>query len=109
MSTSVWIAEDDQGRYGQPGSGYWKMWAGIRKVKRAHEIKVVSAGGSNQGYLEENYRSERRYRAETIDQLMRVAIAEIRREASNYDSPFSPSGPFEAAIRNASFAAMDQD
>jgi hypothetical protein len=101
-----WIAESDHGDIGQPGSGYTRFFAGIKRASAGqYEIHVRSVWGSNQGCLEEHGRIQRRYRAATLDELLRVAISEVRA-----DSELADSVSFLcAAIRDAVFDAQDAE
>ena len=107
MGKMNWIATSDQGNGGQPGSGYDKKFAGVIKIKTGFELHVRDVWGSNQGYLEEHGRTERKYRAATIDAVMRVGIAEIRQESDDvFDS--ATKSALVAAIRETCFAAQDK-
>jgi hypothetical protein len=56
---------------------------------------------SNQGYLEEHGSDSIRFRADDLDDLMRIALSEIKG-----DERFSEPG-FASAIRDAIFEAQD--
>lgn len=104
---SNWIATSDHGDSGHPGSGYNKRWAGVSKAKNEqYQLDVRSVWGSNQGYLEEHGRVERKYRADNLDELMRIGIAEVRA-----DSEFEgeEQSQLVAAIRDAIFEAQDAE
>lgn len=99
-----WLAYDDQGTYGQPGSQYRKLWAGLRKVGDRYEMKVVDAYGSNQGHLEEHGRIERRYRHRNEDDLLRIVCAEIDGDAEFDDLAKSA---LKQAARNVMYDVED--
>lgn len=101
-----WIAKVDYGDKSRPGEQYTERIAAIKRAKNGQfELNVISVWGSNQGYLQEEGRIERRYRAENLDELLRIGISEIRD-----DDDFSGnSGPFVAAIREAIFDAQDTE
>lgn len=106
MSENNWIAKDDQGHDGGPGGSYSVEKAMIRLVNSGrYEVKVISAWGSNQGYYQEQGSVERRYRAGSIDEVMRVAIAEIRADSELQDS----AAKLAAAVRNVCFEAEDAE
>lgn len=103
---SNWISTDDQGHSGQPGDGYCKHFAGVRRAKNGkYELHVRNVWGSNQGFLEEHGRVERKYRADDLDDLLRIGISEIRADEAFADAV----GSFSAAVRNAIYAAQDID
>ena len=102
MATN-WIATADKGDEGQPGGNYCKQWAGVMLTPSGqYELHVRHVWGSNQGYLEEHGRIERRYRADTLEEVMQIGIEQIRA-----DEEFEEAGPFVAAIRDAVYDAMD--
>jgi hypothetical protein len=101
-----WIAEDDQGDDGHPGSQFWQKRAGVVRTKGGqYELHVRSRWGSNQGSLEEHGRVERRYRAPTLDDLLKVGICEVRRDSDLGDC----ADALCAAIRNVIFEAQDAE
>ena len=96
------IAEAVQGEYGQPGSSFNLRIATVYRLSGGYELATTIRWGSNQGYLEEHGRHERRYRAATLDELMRVGVAESRADSDMNDPELSQ------AIRSACFDAQDQ-
>ncbi len=86
-----------------PGTGYHLHFAGIKRAPKGYELHVRNIWGSNQGYLEEHGRIERRYRATDLDQLMQEGLAAI-----SQDSDFeSDTDKYLAAIRDATYDAQD--
>lgn len=59
--------------------------------------------GSNQGYLEEHDRHERRYRADSLAELLAVGISESRSDPDMNDPELVQ------AIRSAIFEAEDNE
>jgi hypothetical protein len=105
MSSHEWIAEDDQGFCGSPGQQFWKIWAGVCLAKNGqYELHVRSVSGSNQGHLEEHYRHERKFRAPSLDELLRIGIAELRGDDEEFRDP-----RFAQAVRNAIYEAQDAE
>lgn len=99
-----WLGSDDQGDRGTPGQEFSKMFAGVKRAKNGqYELHVRSVWGSNQGYLEEHGREERKFRADTLDELLRVGISEIRGDEA-FESP-----KFAQAVRNAIYEAQDAE
>lgn len=97
-----WIATDDQGQTGTPGDGYVKKFAGVKKAPGGrYELHVRSVWGSNQGYLEEHGREERKFRADTLDELLAEGLDGIRD-----DDAFDDPG-YRQAIRNCIYEAQD--
>lgn len=93
-----------QGERGTPGQQFSKMFAGIKRAKNGqYELHVRSVSGSNQGHLEEHERHERKFRADTLDELLRIGIAELRGDETFADPRFAQ------AIRNAVYEAQDAD
>ena len=104
MAKTDWIATADHGEHGTPGDQFYKCFAGVKRAKNGqYELHVRSVYGSNQGSLEEHGRDERKFRADTLDEVMRVGISEIRG-----DEDFEKhNSKFCAAIREAVFEAQD--
>lgn len=104
MANSEWIASDDQGSRGTPGQQFSQIFAGIKRAKNGqYELHVRSVWGSNQGYLEEHGREERKFRADSLDDLLKIGIAELRGDEAFADPRFAQ------AIRNATYEAQDAD
>lgn len=101
------LGYSDHGSTGQPGSGYVKFVAFVERIKTGYQLDVRHVWGSNQGYLEEHGRIERKYRARSIDELMRVGIAEVRQEDEEVFDGATKS-KLVAAIREACFEAEDK-
>ena len=93
----------DTGDEGRPGTGYSKRVAFVTELRPSrYQIDVRSIWGSNQGYLQEEGRVERKYRADSLAELLRVAIAETRG-----DDEFPSPAKLCEAIRQAVFEAED--
>jgi len=101
------LGYSDQGERGQPGSGYVKFVAFVAATKTGYQLDARHVWGSHQGYLEEHGRVGRKYRAQSIDELMRVGIAEVRREDEEVFDGATKS-KLIAAIREACFEAEDK-
>lgn len=100
----TWIAESDHGSHGQPGSQYHKIFAGVKEAANGqYELHVRDVRGSNQGYLEEHHRSERRFRADDLVDLMERGINAISEDEDFCDN----AGKFSAAIRDAIYDTQD--
>lgn len=103
---SDWISTDDQGDHGQPGSKFYKCFAGVRRAKNGnYELHVQNVRGSNQGYLEEHYREERKFRHDELADLMQIGLSEIESDEDFRDH----LGKFKQAIRNAIYEAQDSE
>lgn len=102
------LGYSNQGDSGRPGSGYVKFLAIVSTTKTGYQLDVRHVWGSNQGYLEEHGRIERKYRARSIDELMRVGIAEVRQEDDEVFDGAAKS-KLVAAIREACFEAQDAE
>ena len=100
------LASDDQGEWGPPGSGMTKREATVYRhpTKQRYRLTVHISAGSNQGggYYEIHWEQNRKYSADTLDELVRVAI-EGEREANASNTDIS------AAIRNAIAGAEDAE
>lgn len=106
MAKTDWIATDDQGDEGSPGDSYSKYFAGLRRAKNGqYELHVRRIWGSNQVYLEEHGRHERKFRADNLTRLLAIGISEIRGDDDFADQ----ADKFARAIRNAIYAAQDAD
>lgn len=100
------VAEATYGDRGQPGSGYRLGDVTVyRTVSGRWEIEVVLRWGSNQGYLEELDRVERRYRARSLDDLLRIAAVELREDGG---IPEQDRSGLLQAVRDAIFEAEDR-
>lgn len=105
MAKENWIGEGDESSRGQPGTQFVTRWAGVRKAKNGQfELVVKWAWGSNQGYLEEHGRDERRFRADDLDGLLRIGISELKGETEGFED-----ARFAQAVRSAIYQAQDAD
>lgn len=95
------------GSVGTPGDLFRD---GVAEVRRSpggrYELSLLLRWGSNQGYLEEHGRVERRYRARTLDDLLRVAQTELREDGA-IDDRDRPE--VLQAVRDAIFDAEDAE
>ena len=99
-----WLGEDDQGDMRTPGPRATKMWAGVKRVPNGQfELHVRFIWGSIEGSFEEDGREMRRYRADTLDALLRIGISELKGD----DTFVSPR--FAQAVRNAIYEAQDAE
>lgn len=100
------IGECDKGSRGTPGQSYGTTRARVYALPSGRfELTLLDAWGSNQGYLEEHGRNERRYRADSLSELLRVGVAEVRQD----DELKGSVDKLVAAIREAIFDAEDAD
>lgn len=99
------LAKVIEGHDGQPGENFCRKVAIISKLPRGrgYELLTRIRWGSNQGRLEEHGRHERTYRANTLDELLRVGIAESRSDEEMNDPELIQ------AIRSAVFEAQDAE
>ena len=102
-----WLAEAEEGNYpGRPGSDYVSLWAGVRRVRSGQgELTVRAIWGHNNVVLEEHGRVTRRYRADNWNDLLRVAVSEVRTDTmfiGHHDS-------LVAAAKSAIFDAADAE
>lgn len=95
------------GDRGMPGTEYDAGRVTVARVRPGrYALEVVVSWGSNQGYLEEHGRVERRYRAATLDDLLRVAQAELSRDPELSDEERAAA---QQAVRDAVFEAEDAE
>ncbi len=100
-----WLGHYEDGNGSHPGQQYTKWFAGIRRAKNGqYELLVQQTRGSNQGYLEEHGREERQFRADALDELLRIGISEIRD-----DEAFQPSARIAQAIRSSVHGAQEAE
>lgn len=102
MTKTDWkeIGSDQAGSHGQPGSQYNVREITISERAGRYKLAIHAAWGSNQGYYEDHGSDDRQYRADSLDELMRIAIsAEQGRE--------EPDQGVMTAIRNAIYEAED--
>jgi len=98
------LASDDQGEWAPPGNIVTKKTATVYRhpKKERYRLEVHRSSGSNQGYYEVHWETDRTYSAASLDELMRAAI-EGELDASPADSAI------RAAIRNAIVEAEDAE
>ena len=101
---SDWISTADHGHSGQPGDYYTERIARVKNAGKRFELYVRSAYGSNQGHYEEHERTVRRYRADSLEDLLRIGISEVRDDTEFDDKETSK---LVAAIREVIFEAQD--
>jgi len=101
MSKKELIGESDQGSYGSPGSQFVERLAKVYRTRRGYELQLEHSWGSNQGYLQRNGDDSRRFRADSLDELLRIGIAESRGDETFGDPKFAQ------AIRDAIYEAED--
>lgn len=101
------LASNDQGTWSPPGGQIayleCEVFKHARKPSR-YRARCDDRWGNNQGYFQCNGGSLREYRADSLDELMRVAIAGEQRVLSD-----EYSGRMAAAIRNAIAEAEDAE
>jgi len=85
----------EEGECQPPGGSYHLVTATVYRRGDRWRITVEDESGSNQGRLERHNGAEREYRADSLSDLMRVAIAETRSD------PDIPAHWAAAAIRAA--------
>lgn len=98
------IGEDQNGMYEPPGGYIHNATCTVYRHTKKTRFRAVcnDVSGSNQGYFEQHHGGEREYRADSLYELMRVAISGEREELSEDWSP-----KMAAAIRNAIAKAED--
>lgn len=109
MSDNFWIelSSCDEGDGGHPGSRYDVLLCTIYRHTKKVRYRAVCKNewGSNQGRLEPHGGFENEYRADSLDELMRIAISGERE--SMVDMSPSDSAKMSSAIRNAIAEAED--
>ena len=96
------LAEVIEGSSGTPGTSFCHKGAWVYAISRGRfELQTRIRWGSNQVYLEEHGRHERRYRAGSLEELLAVGIAETRSDSDMNDPELLQ------AIRTAIFEAED--
>lgn len=104
MAEKVKLASELEGSDGMPGTGYCKKVATVYKLSNGRfELETCIRWGSNQGYLEEHGRDQRRYRAVSLQELLSVGISESRNDEKMNDPELLQ------AIRSAIFEAEDSE
>jgi hypothetical protein len=99
-----WLGDADHGSRGTPGSSCSKRFAGVRRTKNGqYELAVQTADGSNQGCLEWHDSDETRFRAASLEELLRIGVAETRND-HRFNAP-----EIVSAIRDAIFEAQDAE
>ena len=100
--TKQWktLSTDDQGSAGSPGTSYTISEATVQTNGTRYRLLITARWGSNQGYLEEHGNNDRQYRADSLDELMRIALAAEKERTK-------PHQEIMTAIRAAIYAAED--
>lgn len=96
------LSDVDKGRGEPPGGYYTTARATVEKKGSRYRVTVKTDRGSNQGYREShvNGGDERQYRADSLAELMRIAIA-----AEKWRD--EPDEDILTAIREAIYRAED--
>lgn len=104
------ISKANHGSSDGPGGQYTDRIARVKRIgtetKWQYELYVRSAWGSDQGHYEEHGRTERRYRAASLEDLLDTGISEVRNDTEFDDKETSQ---LVAAIREAIFEAQDEE
>lgn len=102
MSEKVQISKAVLGDRDYPGDAYRHKIAQVYQLPSGrYELQTIITQGSNQGHLEEHHRDGRTYRANTLDDLLRIGLTEIRNDDIMNDSELLE------AIRRSIFEAED--
>jgi hypothetical protein len=99
MSDWKELTTDQAGSYGTPGSQYHVHKITVSERSGRYRLQVSEHAGSNQGHRQDHHSDDRQYRADDLDDLMRIAIAAERDLAS--------PERVATAIRNAIYEAED--
>lgn len=101
-TTKTWtiLASCDKGSLGTAGDQYDIRQATVATNGSRYRVSIREEWGSNRGYLEAHGGDERQYRADSLDELMRIAIAAERDRSE-------PNDAILTAIREAIYEAED--
>jgi hypothetical protein len=95
------LASCDKGSIGTPGDQYDIRRATVETNGLRYAVRIHEEWGSNRGYLECEGEEDRQYRADSLDELLRIAIASEKEREKPMDAVLD-------AIREAIYEAEDQ-
>lgn len=104
----TWLAEAESGDPGAPQTAYLTYWAGIRRTPSGGlEMQLRMSAGAHLGHRRDEMESAyRRYRAESLQALLRLVLEELGQDAELRDRD---QAALRALARDVTYQAEDAE